>query len=200
MNDEEQQPDYETARLATRRLVASLPQEVRRPWERTNHAGRPVTLLEGPAWLAGAVTGIEVAAFLEALDTDERSRTVPRSSRGAALLVTVASGALGVLDDLAGSASRKGLKGHLGARRRGELTTGAVKIAGLAVTGLAGALLTDRDMVENFLAERELEGAMLAAACRARARVQVLKNNLPADVQNHAVAYERDNGAAAICP
>ena len=113
----------------------------RRPWERTNYAGRAVTLLEGPAWLAGAVTGTGVAALL---DRDERSAASARFSPAAALAVTAASGALGALDDLAGSASRKGLKGHLGALRRGELTTGAVKVAGLAVTGVAGALLTDR--------------------------------------------------------
>jgi len=129
---------------ATRRLAASLPQRARQPWERTNYAGRPLTLLEGPAWLAGVATGIGTAALLEALDRDETSAAAVRSSPAAALVVTVASGALGAFDDLSGSASRKGLKGHLGALRRGELTTGAVKIAGLAVTGLAGALLIDR--------------------------------------------------------
>ncbi|WP_353510373.1 hypothetical protein [Intrasporangium sp.] len=128
---------------ATRRLAARLPRRIRQPWERTNYAGRPLTLLEGPAWLAGAVSGIGTAALLEALDRDEPAAAV-RSSPAAALVVTVASGALGALDDLAGSASRKGIKGHLGALRRGELTTGAVKIAGLAVTGLVGVLLTDR--------------------------------------------------------
>ncbi|HKX67571.1 MAG TPA: hypothetical protein VJN29_10125 [Intrasporangium sp.] len=129
---------------ATRRLAASLPHRARQPWERTNYAGRPLTLLEGPAWLGGAATGIGIAALLEALDRDDSSPPAIRSSPAAALVVTVASGALGALDDLSGSASRKGLKGHLGALRRGELTTGAVKIAGLAVTGLAGALLSDR--------------------------------------------------------
>lgn len=127
---------------ATRRLAARLPRRVRQPWERTNYAGRPLTLLEGPAWLAGGVSGIGVAAVLRALDRDESVAAV-RSSPAAGLVVTIASGALGALDDLAGSASRKGLKGHIGALRRGEVTTGAVKIAGLAVTGLVGALLTD---------------------------------------------------------
>jgi hypothetical protein len=89
------------------------------------------------------VSGIGVAALLGALDRDASVAAV-RSSPAAGLVVTIASGALGALDDLAGSASRKGLKGHIGALRRGEVTTGAVKIAGLAVTGLVGALLTDR--------------------------------------------------------
>jgi UDP-N-acetylmuramyl pentapeptide phosphotransferase/UDP-N-acetylglucosamine-1-phosphate transferase len=47
----------------------------------------------------------------------------------------------GVLDDLAGSGKRRGLKGHLGALAHGEVTTGSVKLAGLAATGLAGGLL-----------------------------------------------------------
>ena len=47
----------------------------------------------------------------------------------------------GVLDDLAGSGKRRGLAGHLGALRHGEVTTGTVKLAGLAATGLAGGLL-----------------------------------------------------------
>ncbi len=128
---------------STRRLATRLPRRLRQPWERTNYAGRPLTLLEGPAWLAGGVSGIGVAALLGALDRDESAVAV-RSSPTAGLVVTIASGALGALDDLAGSASRKGLKGHIGALRRGEVTTGAVKIAGLAVTGLVGALLTDR--------------------------------------------------------
>ena len=133
----------------TRRLAAGFPQRARQPWERTNYAGRPLTLLEGPVWVAGAVTGIGIAAMLEALDRDETSSAAVRSSPAAAFVVTVASGALGAFDDLSGSASRKGLKGHLGALRRGELTTGAVKVAGLAVTGLAGALLTDRAGAPN---------------------------------------------------
>jgi UDP-N-acetylmuramyl pentapeptide phosphotransferase/UDP-N-acetylglucosamine-1-phosphate transferase len=59
-------------------------------------------------------------------------------------VVAVAAGALGALDDLAGGASDKGLRGHLGALVRGEVTTGAVKILGLGVAGLLGAALADR--------------------------------------------------------
>jgi hypothetical protein len=55
----------------------------------------------------------------------------------------VGAGALGALDDLAGDSRSKGLRGHLGALSRGEVTTGAVKIAGLGVTGLVSAALVD---------------------------------------------------------
>ena len=67
----------------------------------------------------------------------------PVVSPGALAITVAGAGALGfgVLDDLAGSGSRRGLRGHLGALAHGEVTTGAVKLAGLAATGLAGGLL-----------------------------------------------------------
>ncbi|GGL25322.1 hypothetical protein H9L10_05030 [Phycicoccus endophyticus] len=107
---------------AHRALVARVRS---RRWERTNHAGRTVTLLEGPAFVAGAAAGATLGG-------------------APGLLAAVGAGAFGALDDLAGDSGSKGLKGHLGAAARGELTTGAVKIAGLGLTGLAAAALADR--------------------------------------------------------
>ncbi|WP_256795086.1 hypothetical protein [Terrabacter sp. Ter38] len=129
------------ASWAALRLGRAAPPALRRPWERTNHAGDPVTLLEGPAWVGGAVAGAAAGAAAAAATarlTDGPSRASMRS-----VVVVVAAGALGALDDLAGGASDKGLKGHLGALARGEVTTGAVKIVGLGVTGLVGAALSD---------------------------------------------------------
>lgn len=97
-------------------------------WDRTNHAGRTVTLLEGPAYAVAAASG---AALLGA-------------GPGPVLAASAAAG-LGALDDLTGDSSSKGLKGHLGALARGHVTTGAVKILGLAVTGLVSAALIDRE-------------------------------------------------------
>lgn len=99
-------------------------------WARTNHRGEQVTLLEGPAVAVGAIAAEVAAAAV----------TAPRSHLTIALAGGGALG-FGVLDDLAGSGSRRGLKGHLGALAEGELTTGTVKLAGLAATGLAGGLL-----------------------------------------------------------
>jgi UDP-N-acetylmuramyl pentapeptide phosphotransferase/UDP-N-acetylglucosamine-1-phosphate transferase len=102
-------------------------------WGRTNHRGEPVTLLEGPAFVAGAA-----AAGLLAPGT-------PGRMRAAALLAGAGSGVLGGYDDLAGSASSRGFKGHLGALARGEVTSGAVKILGIGATGLAAAAVAGSD-------------------------------------------------------
>ncbi|MGG5259771.1 hypothetical protein [Phycicoccus avicenniae] len=109
---------------AHRLLVA----RVRSPrWSRTNHAGDEVTLLEGPAAVLGATAGALAAG----------------SPAGA--LAAGVSGALGALDDLAGDGSSKGLRGHLGAAARGEVTTGFVKVVGIGAAGLLAAALVDRD-------------------------------------------------------
>jgi hypothetical protein len=67
----------------------------------------------------------------------------PPAARGDLAVAVAGLGALGfgVLDDLRGSGQRRGLRGHLGALAHGEVTTGTVKLAGLAATGLAAALL-----------------------------------------------------------
>ncbi|WP_243716673.1 hypothetical protein [Actinomadura sp. KC345] len=96
-------------------------------WGRTNHRGEPVTLLEGPAVVAGAAAGGLLAPGVQG------------RMRAAALLAGVGSGLLGGYDDLAGSASSRGFKGHLTALARGEVTSGAVKILGIGATGLAAA-------------------------------------------------------------
>lgn len=130
-------------------LAKRLPNELSAPWRRTNHAGHPVTLLEGPAWVLGALTGSALA---------------PHSGSRAAVLV--GAGVLGAVDDLVGSTTSKGLRGHVGALARGEVTTGAVKIVGLALTGLAGAALTDRRNGRGAIATL-LGGAVVAGAANA---------------------------------
>lgn len=106
----------------------SLPADLVGAWERTNHAGRTVTLLEGPVYAVAAAAGAVAGG----------------SPSAPGLVASVGAGAFGALDDLAGDSSSKGLKGHLGALVRGEVTTGAVKIVGLAATGLVAAALADR--------------------------------------------------------
>ena len=100
-------------------------------WNRTNHRGEPVTLLEGPAATIGA-TG----AALAVPGLDARTRL-------AMALAGAGAGAVGCYDDLAGSSDRHGFRGHLAALARGEVTTGSVKIAGIGVAAFAASFLLD---------------------------------------------------------
>jgi UDP-N-acetylmuramyl pentapeptide phosphotransferase/UDP-N-acetylglucosamine-1-phosphate transferase len=107
-----------------------------------NYAGRPVTLLGGPALAASAT----VTAVLGA----------PRGARAAAAVVGAVSGVVGGYDDLAGArpeqARDKGLAGHLRALREGRVSAGAVKVAGIGAAAAAAAVLTSgRAMVDGVL-------------------------------------------------
>ncbi|GAA1990169.1 hypothetical protein GCM10009817_35220 [Terrabacter lapilli] len=127
------------------RLSRRLPAAARGPWERVNHAGRAVTLLQGPAWVGGAVLGAAAAGAL-GREPGRRPGTTAGGSgwaRTATTLVAVGAGALGAFDDLAGGGADKGLRGHLGALARGEVTTGAVKIVGLGACGVLGVAVRD---------------------------------------------------------
>jgi hypothetical protein len=102
-------------------------------WSRTNHRGEAVTLLEGPA-AAAAAAAVTLAA-----------PGLPARSRAAIALAGAGAAAFGGYDDLKGSGDRRGFRGHLGALARGEVTTGALKIAGIGATGLAAGVLAARD-------------------------------------------------------
>jgi UDP-GlcNAc:undecaprenyl-phosphate/decaprenyl-phosphate GlcNAc-1-phosphate transferase len=99
-------------------------------WTRTNHRGEPVTLLEGPAVAIGGVAGALAAGG-------------PARDQLAMAIAGAGAAAFGGYDDLAGNADSKGFRGHLGALRKGELTTGAVKLAGIGAVGLAAAVIAD---------------------------------------------------------
>lgn len=114
-------------------------------WARTNHAGDPVTLLEGPSYVAGAAVGAALGG-------------------PSGLVAGLGSGAFGALDDLAGDGSSKGLRGHLGAAAHGEVTTGAVKVVGLGVTGLLAAALADRGDAARSSLDTVVGGAVVAGA------------------------------------
>lgn len=102
-------------------------------WIRTNHRGQPVTLLEGPAYAVAAAAAAAVTPGIS-----------PRL-RAAAVIAVLGTGAVGAYDDFSGSGHVRGFTGHLGALRRGQVTSGAVKLAGVGAAGLAaGALLTRR--------------------------------------------------------
>ncbi|RKS77853.1 hypothetical protein CLV35_1555 [Motilibacter peucedani] len=121
------------------------------PWTRTNARSREVSLVAGPAYAVGAVAGL-----LSTRGVPLRTRLVAAASVGAA-------GALGCYDDLAGSGADRGLRGHLRALRAGRVTTGAVKVVGLGLTGVAvGAALRDDPLDAALAAVVVAGGANLA--------------------------------------
>jgi UDP-GlcNAc:undecaprenyl-phosphate/decaprenyl-phosphate GlcNAc-1-phosphate transferase len=97
-------------------------------WDRSNHRGEPVTLLEGPAVAIGGVVGA-----LAGGGSPRERLAVAIAGAGAA--------AFGGYDDLAGNGGSRGFRGHLGALRRGEFTTGLVKLAGIGAVGLTAAIV-----------------------------------------------------------
>lgn len=105
-------------------------------WERTNHAGASVTLLEGPALVIGATAAALASALASRGGASGRPGLGPAGA-------TAAAGVLGALDDLGGDGSDRGLAGHLHALVQGRVTTGTIKVVGLALTGLACARLID---------------------------------------------------------
>ena len=111
-------------------------------WSRTNHRGEPVTLLEGPAVAAGAIAGALAQAGLRSV-TGSAGPAGPGAWRPALAVAAAGAGAaaFGAHDDLAGSGDRRGFRGHLGALRNGEVTTGTVKLGGIGVTGIVSAVL-----------------------------------------------------------
>ncbi len=122
------------------------------PWRRTNYAGRPVTLLGGPA-LAASATAVAVLG-------------APTGTRAAAALVGTVSGVVGGYDDLAGArpeqAADKGLAGHLAALRAGRVSAGAVKVAGIGAAAAAAALLTRRGTGAGALVDGVLTTGLVA--------------------------------------
>ncbi len=130
-----------------RRWSARRPPGGEARWRRTNHAGAPVSLLEGPAWVLGATLGTVSGSTIGNTvgRTCGRVAAAARATRGGAggpAVAALAAGVVGALDDLAGDSRRKGLAGHLAALARGEVTTGAVKVLGLAAGGVGAAALT----------------------------------------------------------
>jgi UDP-GlcNAc:undecaprenyl-phosphate GlcNAc-1-phosphate transferase len=112
-------------------------------WTRTNHRGREVSLLSGPA-LAVAVA---VSADLP---------------RAAACVAGLGAGLVGAYDDATGSRDpgAKGLRGHAAALRRGRVTAGTVKVVGIGAAGLAGVALLERPRTPSRLL---VGGAVVAA-------------------------------------
>jgi UDP-GlcNAc:undecaprenyl-phosphate/decaprenyl-phosphate GlcNAc-1-phosphate transferase len=105
-------------------------------WSRTNHRGEPVTLLEGPAVTVGAIAGVLAEAGLRPATGWAAWRPAVAVAAGGA-----GAAAFGAYDDLTGSGDRRGFRGHLGALRHGEVTTGTVKLGGIGAAGIVSAAI-----------------------------------------------------------
>lgn len=119
------------ASAAAYRVLRARPPGGAQPWTRTNYRGRRVTLLAGPAYAGSA--GL-AALVLPA----------PPRLRAALAVATLGAGFVGGYDDLAGHTHAKGLRGHLGALSRGEVTSGTLKILGVGATGVVAGSLVGR--------------------------------------------------------
>jgi hypothetical protein len=115
--------------LETRRILGGQPPGGPDRWSRQNFRQRPVDLLGGPAAAVGAL--VTTAGM--------RAAGLPGGQATALAAALGTSAALGAYDDLAGVTHARGLHGHFAALRRGELTTGIVKMAGLAAAGVLAA-------------------------------------------------------------
>lgn len=121
-------------------------------WTRTNHRGEPVTLLEGPVYAVAAAAGVLAAPAL------------PGRLRVAGATSALGAGAFGVYDDLCGNGDRRGMRGHINAlMKQGEVTTGAVKLAGIGTVGLLGGCLVRRGSV----IDKALAAVLIAGAANA---------------------------------
>ncbi len=119
--------------VATLRVGATRPLGGVDRWARVNHRGHPVTLWGGIAVDVGSLAALAIMPGLS------------RPVRAAALIAGTTAGVLGGYDDVAGDADAKGLRGHLGALARGQVTTGGAKLLGIGAAGLvAGALVRPR--------------------------------------------------------
>ncbi|MGZ4622831.1 MAG: hypothetical protein ACXVGD_12095 [Blastococcus sp.] len=140
------------ARLALAGATAVTARPAGARWRRMNYAGRPVTLLGGPALAATATATAVLGA--------------PAGSRAAAAVVGVVSGVVGGYDDLAGArpeqARDKGLAGHLAALRAGRVSSGAVKVAGIGAAAAVAALLTRRERGAGALVDGVLTTGLVA--------------------------------------
>lgn len=116
------------ALIVGRSGLKKLTQKQPELWLRKNHAGKEISLIEGP---------LATIHLLGTLQTNAQTKV---SKKADAFLVLSAS-SVGLIDDLFESklAKGKGFKGHLKALWAGKLTTGDLKILGIGISALVVA-------------------------------------------------------------
>jgi UDP-GlcNAc:undecaprenyl-phosphate GlcNAc-1-phosphate transferase len=97
-------------------------------FERENLRGRRIPTAAGLIVVL-AVLAVSAAWLVAEVVWDTRHAGLSRSLESAAI-AAAGFGIFGLVDDLAGSPSRRGFRGHVRALAHGELTTGMLKLAG----------------------------------------------------------------------
>lgn len=127
---------------AARRLLEQSPPGGHERWQRTNYAGRRVSLQGGPAAAVGLVAGAAAQGRV-------------RTAVGLAAI-----GVVGAYDDLYGDSGTKGVRGHLGALRSGVVTSGTIKTVVVSAAGMVIARGEARSRGLGLLRD----GALVAGA------------------------------------
>lgn len=161
-------------------------------WERRNHRGEIVTLVEGPAVAIGAALAAGTAPG------------VPAAHRAAAALATAGAAGFGTYDDMLGATDKRGFKGHIGALAKGEVTSGMVKVLGIGATGLAAGALVQRKPVDKLLAGLVVAGTAnvvnLFDLRPGRAAKVALLAGAPSVLRGSRLAAAPVGAAAALLP
>ncbi|MFD7326681.1 hypothetical protein ACFV9D_37310 [Streptomyces sp. NPDC059875] len=177
----------------SRAVYAGLRRRDDEGWRRENRAGRSVDLYAGPATAVGTALAVASAA--------RGGSARPKPGGGPAAFAVLAAGACGAYDDLRGD-ERRGFRAHLGALRRGEVTSGAVKLLGIGAAGLvAGALLKERP-VDKVLAGVVIAGTAhfvnLVDVAPGRAALTVLALGAPGLLRGSLAAAPMGAAAAVL--
>jgi UDP-N-acetylmuramyl pentapeptide phosphotransferase/UDP-N-acetylglucosamine-1-phosphate transferase len=94
--------------------------------QRENYRGHPLPVAAGIVIVLAHV--LLMAAYVAWVDVGGISDGEARRRLAVVWIGSIAFGLIGLFDDLAGTSAERGFRGHLGALRRGELTTGMVKL------------------------------------------------------------------------
>jgi UDP-N-acetylmuramyl pentapeptide phosphotransferase/UDP-N-acetylglucosamine-1-phosphate transferase len=103
---------------------------------RTNYRDHELPVASGVVVVLAAVlvgTGYTLVERWHGRSVDEVLRP---ATLGGAVTIALGFGFIGLLDDLIGGASTKGFRGHLGALRHGQATTGLIKLVFGVVLGM----------------------------------------------------------------
>lgn len=135
--------------------VVLRPLLARPPFLRRNYREHEVSTAGGLVLVTGAVGGaLALSALVRLVELD----VGPREVRQAVIVAVVGFGFLGLLDDLVGDTATTGYRGHLAALRRGDVTSGVVKIVGGIVVALAATVMATDEALPLLLAD----GALVA--------------------------------------